>query len=70
MARIINVVLPDHPADITGPCSINRYLVEVQDAAALGEDGKKFKTNPQSRRICIYSRRSGSISSQPCSLAR
>jgi hypothetical protein len=50
MARISNVVLLDHPADITGP-RINCYLVEVQDAAALGGDGKKFKIDPQRRRI-------------------
>jgi hypothetical protein len=33
----------------TGPCSINAYLVEVQDftAAASGGEGKKFKIDPQ-----------------------
>jgi hypothetical protein len=47
MARVNNIVLLDHPADATGPRSINSYFVEVQDAAALGEDGKKFKIDPQ-----------------------
>jgi hypothetical protein len=38
MARVGDVVLLDHPADATGPRSINCYLVEVQDftAAPIG----------------------------------
>ena len=43
MARVNEVVLLDHPADTTGPRSINCYLVEVQDAATLGANSKKFK---------------------------
>jgi hypothetical protein len=49
MARVDDVVLIDHPANASGPRSINSYLVEVQDftAAALGGEGKKFKLDPQ-----------------------
>jgi hypothetical protein len=49
MARVGDVVLLDHPADITGPRSISAYLVEVQDftAAALVGEGRKFKLDPQ-----------------------
>jgi hypothetical protein len=32
---------------MTGPRSINCYFVEVEDAAALGADGKKFKIDPR-----------------------
>jgi hypothetical protein len=46
MARVGDIVLLHHPADATGPRSINAYLVEVEDAAALGADGKKFKIEP------------------------
>jgi hypothetical protein len=47
LARVGDVVLLDHPADATGPRSINAYLVKVEDAAALGADVKKFKIEPQ-----------------------
>ena len=43
MARIDDIVLLDHPADVTGPRSINAYLVDVLDFDA----GKKFKIDPQ-----------------------
>jgi hypothetical protein len=50
MARVNDLVLLDHPADITGPRSINCYLVEVLDftaAASGGADAKKFKIDPR-----------------------
>jgi hypothetical protein len=49
LARVADVVLLDHPADATGPRSINCYLTEVQDfaAAAPSGEGKKFKIDPQ-----------------------
>jgi hypothetical protein len=47
MARIGDVVLIDYPADASGPHSINCYFVEVEEAVALGADGKKFKIEPQ-----------------------
>jgi hypothetical protein len=37
----------DKPADASGPPSINDYLVEVEDAAAIGAGAKKFKVDPQ-----------------------
>jgi hypothetical protein len=40
----------DHPADTTGPRSINVYLFEVRDfsaEAAGGADAKRFKIEPQ-----------------------
>jgi hypothetical protein len=45
MARVDDIVLLDHPADVTGPRSINVYRVDVRDFAAAG--GKKFKFDPQ-----------------------
>jgi hypothetical protein len=43
IARIGDVVLIDHPADASGPHSINCYFVEVEEAAALGADGKEVQ---------------------------
>jgi hypothetical protein len=40
----------DHPADTTGPRSINVYLFEVRDFSAEavgGADAKRFKIEPQ-----------------------
>jgi hypothetical protein len=47
LARVGDIVLIDHPADHNGPRSNNCYFVEVEDAAALGADGKKFKIDAQ-----------------------
>jgi hypothetical protein len=38
MARVNEVVVLDHPADITGPHSINCYLVEVQEKFKIVPD--------------------------------
>jgi hypothetical protein len=38
-------VLLDHPTDHTGPRSIDCYLVNVQDFAAI--NGKKYEIDPQ-----------------------
>ena len=46
MARIGDVVLLDHPADATGPRSINCYLVKMLDftaAASSGADAKRLE---------------------------
>jgi hypothetical protein len=45
MARVDDIVLLDHPADATGPRSINVYRVDVRDFAS-GND-RKFKLDPQ-----------------------
>jgi hypothetical protein len=37
----------DHPADKREPRRICVYLVDVLDAAQIGEDGKKFKFDPE-----------------------
>jgi hypothetical protein len=49
MARVGDVVLLDHPADATGPRSINCYLVKMLDftaAAAGGAGAKRLKVDP------------------------
>jgi hypothetical protein len=49
VARVDDLALIDHPADQSGPRSINCYLVEVEDytPALLGGEGKKFKIDPR-----------------------
>lgn len=47
MARINDVALINRPADDEGPRLICCYQVDVLDAPQLGEDGKKFKFDPQ-----------------------
>jgi hypothetical protein len=50
MARVGDLVLLDHPANATGPRSINCYLVKTLDftaaAASGGADTKRFKIDP------------------------
>lgn len=45
IARVCDIVLLDHPADATGPRSINVYRVDVHDFADI--NGVKFKLDPQ-----------------------
>jgi hypothetical protein len=40
MARVDEILLLDHPADATGPRSINVYLVDVQDFAVTVQSRK------------------------------
>jgi hypothetical protein len=49
MARVGDVVLLDHPAETTGPRSINCYLVEVLyfTAAAPSGTSREFKIVPE-----------------------
>ena len=50
LARVGDIVLLDHPADATGPRSINVYLVKTLHftaAAAGGADVMRFKIDPQ-----------------------
>jgi hypothetical protein len=47
LARVDDISLIDMPADATKPRSINCYFAEVENAAAIGADGKKFKIEPQ-----------------------
>jgi hypothetical protein len=51
MAGVDGIVLFDHPADHTGPRSINCYLVDAQDFAAI--NGKKYEI---ARSILLHSR--------------
>ena len=49
MARVLDLLLIDQPADEAAPRSINVYFVEAQDidpASGLAEDGKRFKIDP------------------------
>jgi hypothetical protein len=49
MARVGDVVLLDHPADATGPRSVDCYLAKVLDfdtAAAGGADAMRLKLGP------------------------
>jgi hypothetical protein len=49
MACVGDVVLLDHPADATGPRSVDCYLTKVLDfaaAAAGGADARRLKLGP------------------------
>jgi hypothetical protein len=68
MARVDEIVLLDHPADVTGPRSINVYLVDLLDFAAV--DGNKFKIDPQRLLYSLRWQRNGTPPDLHLQLAR
>lgn len=68
MARVDDFVLLDHPADATGPRSINVYLTDVLDFDAGG--GRKWKVDPQCLLYSLQWRHTGTPPDQHLQLVQ